>query len=88
MLRVESNTNLEHLEQDLDGFTEFEDDIHFDSDDPDFEHRGSLHDIFFGGKLYLLLFKLLVCSGLVGREKIFRNVCECCFFWEELITGV
>lgn len=50
MLRVESNTNLEHLEQDLDGFTEFEDEIHFDSDDPDFEHRGSLHDIFFGGK--------------------------------------
>ncbi|XP_066260090.1 protein pinocchio [Euwallacea similis] len=46
MLRVESNTNLEHLE----GFTEFEDDIHFDSDDPDFDHRGSLHDIFFSGQ--------------------------------------
>ncbi|XP_050311230.1 protein pinocchio [Anthonomus grandis grandis] len=46
MLRVESNTNLDHLE----GFTEFEDEIHFDEDDPDFEHHGSLHNIFFGGQ--------------------------------------
>lgn len=46
MIRVESNTNLDHLE----GFTEFEDDIHFDSDDPDFDHRGSLHDLLFGSK--------------------------------------
>lgn len=32
MLRVESNT-------DIKGFTEFEEDILFDEDDPDFDHK-------------------------------------------------
>lgn len=66
MLRVESNTNLEHLEQDLNGFTEFENDIHFDSDDPDFEHRGSLHDIFFGGQSLALR-----ATTTLGKELVF-----------------
>lgn len=43
MLRVESNTKLE-------GFTEFEEDIHFDEDDPDFhgESAGISNLIFTG----------------------------------------
>lgn len=38
MLRVESNTNLE-------GFTEFEEDILFDDDDPDFDHTTPIHNV-------------------------------------------
>ncbi|CAH0563992.1 unnamed protein product [Brassicogethes aeneus] len=38
MLRVESNTKLE-------GYTEFEEDILFDDDDPDFDHNTPIHNV-------------------------------------------
>ncbi|XP_060523017.1 protein pinocchio [Cylas formicarius] len=41
MLRVESNTSI------VGGFTEYEEEILFDSDDPDFDHTVSLHNIVF-----------------------------------------
>lgn len=63
MLRVQSKSHL----QDLDGFTEFEDDIHFDSDDPDFEHHSSLHNIFFESK-YLLKYKVLLFCHIFSSE--------------------